>query len=61
MTCGPCGFENPEGVTFCGGYGQALNVADLAAGAGFPFHEGGRRELKGVPGTWQLYEVVFSP
>ncbi len=33
-------------------------VADLAAGAGFRFEERGSHELKGVPGTWQLYEVV---
>ena len=32
-------------------------VADLAAGAGFLFEDCGERQLKGVPGTWQLYEV----
>jgi class 3 adenylate cyclase len=35
-------------------------VADLAAGAGFLFHERGPHQLKGVPGAWQLYEVVSS-
>jgi class 3 adenylate cyclase/pimeloyl-ACP methyl ester carboxylesterase len=33
-------------------------VVDVAAGAGFRFEDRGVRQLKGVPGTWQLYEVL---
>jgi class 3 adenylate cyclase len=30
-------------------------VRDLVAGSGLRFEDRGQRELKGVPGTWQLY------
>jgi class 3 adenylate cyclase/pimeloyl-ACP methyl ester carboxylesterase len=33
-------------------------VRDLAVGSGLEFADRGARELKGVPGTWQLLEVV---
>ena len=33
-------------------------VKDLVAGAGIDFEERGEHELKGVPGTWRLYEVA---
>jgi class 3 adenylate cyclase len=33
-------------------------VADLVAGSGFPLEDRGSHELRGVPGAWQLYEVV---
>ena len=32
-------------------------VKDLVAGSGLGFRERGARELKGVPGAWQLYAV----
>lgn len=32
-------------------------VRDLVAGSGFRYEDGGHRELKGVPGTWQLWSV----
>ncbi len=32
-------------------------VKDLVAGSGIMFEDRGERELKGVPGTWQLYAV----
>jgi class 3 adenylate cyclase len=32
-------------------------VKDLAAGSGLIFAAGGEHELKGVPGTWQVYTV----
>ena len=32
-------------------------VTDLVAGSGIQFEDRGRHELKGVPGTWQLYAV----
>ena len=32
-------------------------VKDLTAGSGLVFEERGEHELKGVPGTWQLYRV----
>ncbi len=35
-------------------------VKDLVAGSGFSFDERGVHELKGVPGTWQLYAVSDS-
>ena len=33
-------------------------VADLLAGSDFVFRDQGERELKGVPGTWHLFEVA---
>ena len=33
-------------------------VKDLVIGAGIEFEERGGRELKGVPGTWNLYAVA---
>jgi class 3 adenylate cyclase len=41
--------------------GQVLvsqTVKDLVAGAGVGFEERGEHELKGVPGSWRLYEVA---
>jgi class 3 adenylate cyclase len=32
-------------------------VADLVAGSGITFSDRGERQLKGVPGTWQLFAV----
>lgn len=43
------------------GPGEVLvsrTVVDLVAGSGLEFADRGTRELKGVPGQWQLYEVV---
>ncbi len=40
--------------------GQCLvsrTVTDLVAGSGIEFEDHGERELKGVPGTWQLFAV----
>lgn len=36
-------------------------VHDLVAGSGIEFAPRGERRLKGVPGTWPLYEAVFVP
>jgi len=33
-------------------------VTDLVAGSGIAFTDRGEHELKGVPGTWQLYAVL---
>ncbi len=33
-------------------------VKDLVAGSGITFEDRGRHELKGVPDSWQVYEVV---
>jgi class 3 adenylate cyclase len=33
-------------------------VADLLAGSDLVFHDQGEHELKGVPGTWHLFEVT---
>jgi class 3 adenylate cyclase len=35
-------------------------VKDLVAGAGFAFTDRGRRRLKGVPDSWQLYAVELT-
>jgi class 3 adenylate cyclase/pimeloyl-ACP methyl ester carboxylesterase len=35
-------------------------VADLAAGSDFRFEDRGAHELRGVPGSWTLYEVMTS-
>jgi class 3 adenylate cyclase len=32
-------------------------VKDLVAGSGLEFSDRGEHELKGVPGTWQLFSV----
>ena len=43
------------------GPGEVLvsgTVRDLVAGSGLEFEERGTRELKGVPGAWQLYAVT---
>ena len=35
-------------------------VADLVAGSDIELHDVGERQLKGVPGTWQLYRVASA-
>ncbi len=35
-------------------------VKDLVAGSGIEFAERGETELKGVPGTWRVYEVIAA-
>ena len=32
-------------------------VTDLVAGSGLEFEDRGEHDLKGVPGSWQLYAV----
>jgi YVTN family beta-propeller protein len=48
-------------ITALAGPGEILvssTVRDLAAGAGLRFEDRGVRELKGVPGEWQVYAAV---
>lgn len=48
-------------VAAMGGDGEVLvssTVRDLVAGTDLGFEDHGRHELRGVPGTWQLYRVV---
>jgi class 3 adenylate cyclase len=48
-------------VAAAAGAGEVLvsrTVSDLVSGSGIEFENRGERELKGVPGTWQLYAVV---
>jgi class 3 adenylate cyclase len=48
-------------VAALAGPGEVLvssTVRDLVAGSGIAFEERGEHELKGVPGTWRLYEAV---
>lgn len=50
-------------VASAAGASQVLvsqTVKDLVAGSGFRFDEAGERELKGVPGSWRLYEVALA-
>jgi class 3 adenylate cyclase len=47
-------------VAALAGAGEVLassTVKDLVAGSGLRFRDRGAHELKGVPGTWQLYSV----
>jgi class 3 adenylate cyclase/pimeloyl-ACP methyl ester carboxylesterase len=36
-------------------------VRDLVAGSGIEFEDAGKRELKGVPGSWELCRVIGVP
>jgi class 3 adenylate cyclase len=48
-------------VSALAGAGEVLasrTVTDLVAGSGIEFKDRGEHELKGVPGTWNLYSVV---
>jgi class 3 adenylate cyclase len=46
------------GEAVAGGVLASSTVHDLVAGAGLRFEDRGRRSLRGVPGEWQLYEVL---
>jgi class 3 adenylate cyclase len=51
-------------VASLAGPGEVLvssTVKDLVAGSGIEFADRGQHELKGIPETWQLFEVVGSP
>jgi len=43
----------PPGKVFVTG-----TVKDLVAGSGFEFDARGEHELKGIPGSWRLYEMA---
>ncbi len=48
-------------ISALAGPGEVLvsgTVKDLVAGSGLEFAERGATELRGVPGTWQVYELV---
>jgi pimeloyl-ACP methyl ester carboxylesterase len=48
-------------ISAAAGEGEVLvsaTVRDLVAGSGLEFEERGERELKGIPGSWQLYAVL---
>lgn len=45
-------------VAGAGGIVASRTVRDLVFGSGITFTELGERELKGVPGTWALFEVA---
>jgi class 3 adenylate cyclase/alpha-beta hydrolase superfamily lysophospholipase len=50
-------------VSSVAGSGEVLvsaTVKDLVFGSGIHFAQRGGHELRGVPGTWQLYEVVST-
>ena len=52
-----------ERIMSLGGAGEILassTVHDLAVGSGIDFTEWGSRELKGVPGSWQVFAVEPS-
>jgi class 3 adenylate cyclase len=44
-----------------GGILVSPTVRDLVVGSGIEFAERGTYELKGVPGSWVLYEVIGAP
>ena len=44
-----------------GGIVVSATVRDLVVGSGIEFADRGTHELKGVPGTWALSEVVSAP
>jgi class 3 adenylate cyclase/pimeloyl-ACP methyl ester carboxylesterase len=44
-----------------GGILASATVKDLVIGSGIEFADRGTRRLKGVPGEWQLFEVVSTP
>lgn len=44
-----------------GGILVSSTVHDLVIGSGIEFAERGTHELKGVPGSWTLYEVTAAP
>jgi len=48
-------------ISALAGPGQVLvssTVRDLVVGSGIEFDDRGEHELRGVPGTWRVYEVV---
>lgn len=44
-----------------GGILVSRTVKDLVVGSGIEFADRGTHDLKGVPGEWQLFEVVAAP
>ena len=44
-----------------GGILVSATVKDLVIGSGIDFADRGTHRLKGVPGDWQLFEVVTTP
>jgi class 3 adenylate cyclase len=51
-------------IAAAAGGGEVLvsgTARDLVAGSGLHFDDRGQRELKGVPGTWQLYAAGGDP
>lgn len=57
---GGIGVHIAARVSGLAGAGEVLasrTVVDLVAGSGIEFDDRGAYELKGVPGTWQLFAV----
>jgi class 3 adenylate cyclase len=57
---GGLGVHIAARVEACAAPGEVVvsrTVTDLVAGSGLRFSDRGEHELKGVPGTWQLYTV----
>jgi len=57
---GGIGVHIAARVSGLAGAGDVLasrTVVDLVAGSGIEFDDRGAHELKGVPGTWQLFAV----
>jgi class 3 adenylate cyclase len=51
-------------IAAAAGAGEVLvsnTVRDLVAGSALEFDDRGERELKGIPGSTQLYAVVSAP
>jgi class 3 adenylate cyclase len=48
-------------ISALAGAGEVLvssTVKDIVVGSGIEFHDRGEHELRGVPGTWRVYEVL---
>ena len=52
--------ENDVATTISPKVLVSSTVKDLVAGSGIRFEDRGLRELKGIPGSWQLYAVDRS-
>ena len=44
-----------------GGIAASSTVRDLVVGSGIEFNAIGAREMKGVPGEWNLFELLSVP
>jgi hypothetical protein len=53
--------QRVSGLASAGEVLVSRTVVDLVAGSGLEFEDRGEHELKGVPGSWRLFQVVKGP